>query len=763
MDGRKYSKRRSDENIRTADLEEFNAMRVQITDMVSNKFFNHGIITPEDRELLRKLLREIKDITQDIESLPDRSFDIVSRRNLTQRKVHTRDKVRNVMHAFDNNKSIASVLKEEGPHRRSAFLSSDSLETDDVIGQGTDNVNKKFKINDGYENDITPGEYGGKAGKNSTNDKSIEKEEIEPTESKDISATPVDKSKTSNPTADYDRHHGGFYGATGYFLDDYEVTSTISVVSDDNWTLRKSVSLDNAAYDDNEHENTPKEQFRNPEHCDVNKPFDENGSGTENNYTLNSDTNEIKHDDDNDGNLYDDTVAVVAASVKDRCSDNDVSEALGDFDYLDEYHSQSNSSNVSLCGSDVSITSVGKEEAINDYNEKVGKRVTDKPVNDMLEDMPTVKDVLGGFDYLNEYHSRTNSTSTASLYGSEDKLDLDDNDTAINELDHKTNNSVINDYENMLERKREEVGDIRDETKGDYINVTRRLSSDEQVHLKRNNRVQTYSIDPATKNTLEHLNQFQRYEDKSYRHMSYDTEDIEEQSVPDEKFNRHMAYGIEDTEMRPVPDINTMYTYDKVTDTNERNKILVGRARSEETVPSFTHGEFILRRTQSEEIQNQKGAFRQKANRGRKQFDICGFLLKVVLFILFGIGVTEIILGIILRKACNVDEIVPICTITSGGVSICYCIIYIGINIYRKRIGKISTSFRTLLFFIWLILLGLLIAGGVLLYPSIKDYAFRDCQGEQDCCRRKLILITFGAIILDIICQICLTIGMCCV
>lgn len=97
----------------TTDVEEFKAMAIHVTDMVSDTFFQHGIITQEDRDLLHGFLHELKDIIQNMETIINcaESSPFVGSKDVLERITHTRDKYRTVLYAYDNNKSIAVMMK----------------------------------------------------------------------------------------------------------------------------------------------------------------------------------------------------------------------------------------------------------------------------------------------------------------------------------------------------------------------------------------------------------------------------------------------------------------------------------------------------------------------------------------------------------------------------------------------------------------------------------------------------------------------------
>lgn len=95
------------------DVEEFKAMQIHVTDMVSDESFKHGIITQEDRDLLHGFLHELKDIIQSMETIINyaESSSFVGNTDVVERITHTRDKYRTVIYAFDNNKSIGVMMK----------------------------------------------------------------------------------------------------------------------------------------------------------------------------------------------------------------------------------------------------------------------------------------------------------------------------------------------------------------------------------------------------------------------------------------------------------------------------------------------------------------------------------------------------------------------------------------------------------------------------------------------------------------------------
>ena len=113
MDAGMNKGKRKEENERGVreDLKEFERMKNQLIDIVSNKVFRNGIISPEDRELLRNFLREIKDVIHNIETVPLDTFDIVKKQNLSKRKARARMEYQRVMKVLNDGGNIANVLK----------------------------------------------------------------------------------------------------------------------------------------------------------------------------------------------------------------------------------------------------------------------------------------------------------------------------------------------------------------------------------------------------------------------------------------------------------------------------------------------------------------------------------------------------------------------------------------------------------------------------------------------------------------------------
>lgn len=91
-------------NDRDIELEEFKGMRIGVDDMLSNSCFDTGIIEHEDRVLLQKLLRDITDVIQILETMPQESD--ISSRYLSERKADTRGRYRQVKELFDDKRRI---------------------------------------------------------------------------------------------------------------------------------------------------------------------------------------------------------------------------------------------------------------------------------------------------------------------------------------------------------------------------------------------------------------------------------------------------------------------------------------------------------------------------------------------------------------------------------------------------------------------------------------------------------------------------------
>ncbi|XP_060585617.1 uncharacterized protein LOC132741465 [Ruditapes philippinarum] len=784
-EGKPKRVRTAAENARTVkeDVNDFEEMRHQLTDIVSNKVFNKGIISPDDRESLRELLREIKDVIHDIETVANNTFDIVSKQNLTKRKAQTRKKYRNLMDAFDNDKNIASTLKDEGPDSESCLTSTDPLDLDNSSTHSTSYRNTQANINHGYESDASNANFEAKEETVSVNSKTVLKIENR-MDGSYSSSTSTDSRRKPHRVLAFNKPDL-YGGSPNYFIDDYEAASTISVSSGDNWTLRKSTLSVDTENDNNSRRSDINGHLRNNKVKSDEFQKNWNPASREERKPMTSSLDKGIHHtiDQSDENDYDDTVLPPFADGK--YDKKDVDDVLGDFDYLNEYQSQSDASNVSLCGSEESLKSAAKKDK---YKNQTGKANTldDKDQsNDPHRDKKSVNDVLGIFDYLNDYHSRTNSTSTASLFDSDDDMDLDIEIKPASQSVNKYKDSVSVNDNTKLELDK---SGVRKDTNNDHVNVNSRVSEHLPEEFMGYGLIGSdIELKPDYENTS--MLPFHR-NDYAMNHQSdYSNINNAEKSVSEEKSHLNIAYGIEDKGVRAFQDRYPAYDSNRTANKYDRKKALLDKAHSEEVVSGYTHGEFILRRTQSED---QNGVFKPKltsplevvpentyptsvyndnveyakknyGNPDTRRFDKCDFLIKFLMVILFGIGVSEIIFGIVYRKDCNWDETVPVCAITSGGVSICYCAIFLGINMVRKRKVKLSPYFRVLMVIMWLILLGMIVAGGVLLYPSIKDYAFNDCTGEQDCCRRKLILITFCAIIIDTVCQICFAISICCV
>ena len=387
-------------------------------------------------------------------------------------------------------------------------------------------------------------------------------------------------------------------GSARYFIDDYEAASTISVTSGDNWTFGKSnLSMDTENEDSNINNNM-KHQFRYTKVArDLTQNISKPASGNLQEKVLFSSNLHMYKCDKNDENDYDDTV--IPPGTNKKYNNTDVDDALGDFDYLNEY--QSDASNVSLCGSDASLRPIEKKVKHIDRNGRENILNINKDDVNTHTGNSNVNDVLGVFDYLNEYHSRTNSTSTASLYDSDDDMGLD------NEIIPAANKNVDTVIENDKTNLDINKGDVWKETREDHTNVKSKHSDFLPKAFTGQGLLRSdIELNP------DYENDFVRPIDSKKKDDITKTShtDVEERRMVERKPYINIAYGFEDQGARSFRNAYPAYESNRTADNavgGKRN--MLDRARSEEVVSGYTHGEFILRRTQSED---QHGAFRQK-------------------------------------------------------------------------------------------------------------------------------------------------------